>query len=164
LERGNRVIWITREVLDPVRASQVLGKLDEDSLMRLTILQIEDRLNNSIAAIRGQIEKMGADDLLVVDDWCERHGRANPSDIDAIQELVSKDVGCGIIITSACVSIPDSNPEGTIGGLTPRGGRSLNEIVRVVFLYDDMQRVGHRILNDSGQISQICLSSSGFSK
>jgi len=163
LECGNKVIWITRESLDPERASQVLGKLGEESLLRLTIFRIKDRLANSITSIRTLIERMERDDLLVVDDWCERHGRANPGDIEAIHELVFRKPECGVIITSAYVSSPAPKQGGNIGGLTPRGGRALNELVRVVFLYDDMQKVGHRILNDSGQKSQICLSSSGFS-
>ena len=52
LERGNRVIWLSRDVPDPQRSAQILGTLSEEVLGRLVIIDYKEDLMAASAALR----------------------------------------------------------------------------------------------------------------
>ena len=160
LESGNRGLWIAREMPDPERTSQILGHLDEEALMRLTLFENRRGLSTSVTATKSLVERLGGNDLLVIDDWCDRHGRARADDIEAVRELIGRGPECRVVITSAYVSEPVSNS--STSGFSPRGGSSINESIRVVFLYDDGQNMGYRIIEDEGGYSRVFLTETGF--
>ncbi|MDP6986188.1 MAG: hypothetical protein QGH38_03090 [Candidatus Thalassarchaeaceae archaeon] len=160
LECGNRVLWIARDMPDPERTSQILGHLDEEALKRLTVFEIRGGLSTSITATKSLVERLGEQDLLVIDDWCDRYGRAGADDIRAVRELLGRAPICRVVITSAYVSEPVS--KGSIRSFVPRGGRSINEVIRLVFLYDDGEKMGYRIIEDDGEYSKVLLTEKGF--
>ena len=162
LECGNRVLWIATEIPDPERSSHILGHLGEGQLMRLTIFERKDSLETSITATRSIVERLDKEDLLVIDDWCERHGRASSDDVAAILRLIQSRPRCRMIITSALVSKPISGSMAVDFTANPRGGKKVNDLLRVVFLYDDAENLGYRNLFDSGKISRVLLTDSGF--
>jgi len=66
LSSGNRVLWLTREVPDSVRAGQILGDLDKSALDRLVMIEVKGDLNITGVAIMAFLRKMQSADLLIV--------------------------------------------------------------------------------------------------
>lgn len=157
LERGNKVIWLSGEIPDPQRSAQILGALEEGSLGRLVIIDHKDDLVTASAALRTIIRGMRRGDLLVIEDWCERHGRATIGEIECMKSILEDVQPCDVIFTSA--SYDDASGEEL---RRSRGGRAFDGLARTVFLFRDSDSMGHRILDDSGIRSRILISGSGF--
>ena len=128
--------------------------------MRLTLFENRRGLSTSVTATKSLVERLGGSDLLVIDAWCDRHGRARADEIEAVSELVGSAPEGQVVITSAYVSEPVSNS--STSGFSPRGGSSINDSIRVVFLYDDGQNMGYRIIEDEGGYSRVFLTETGF--
>ncbi|HJM77106.1 MAG: hypothetical protein QGF28_05315 [Candidatus Thalassarchaeaceae archaeon] len=157
LERGNRVIWLSKEIPDPKRSAQILGTLSEEVLGRLVIIDYKEDLVTASAALRAILRGMMAVDLLVVEDWCERYGRASNVNLDSMRSILADAYLCGVVFTSA--SYDDAS-----GGELRRskGGRGFDGLARTVFLYRDSGSMGHRILDDGGIRSRILITEDGF--
>jgi len=157
LERGNRVIWLSRGIPDPRRSAHILGNLSEEVLRRLAIIDHRKDLATASAALRTIIKGMGKSDLLVVEDWCERHGRVTIGELECMKSILEDVQPCDVIFTSA--SYDDVSGEQL---RRSRGGGAFDGLARTVFLYRDSDSMGHRILDDSGIRSRILMTEGGF--
>lgn len=156
---GNRVIWLTREVPDSKRAQQILGDLSESELDRLTIIHIESDLHSTGPSIRSLLGNMQSNDLVIVEDWCERSGKAPKEEISAMIEIItnSRRGMCGVVFTSTSYGDPTGLSERKC-----RSERSFSEIARTAFLSRKEGGDEIRVLEDDGILSDLFISEKGF--
>lgn len=157
LERGNRVIWLSREIPDPQRSAHILGGLSEEALGRMVIIDYKEDLMTASAALRTIIRGLREKDFLVVEDWCERHGRATNVNLESMRSILADARLCHVIFTSA--SYDDASGKEL---RRSKGGGGFEDLARTVFLYRDSGSMGHRILDDGGIRSRILITEDGF--
>ena len=90
LEEGNKVVWMTRNLPDQRKILDVLGHLEDSVLNKMIVVEFGDDLSRKLNAINSIISKFRKSDLLIIDNWCESHGRAKLKEINFIKKLVIK--------------------------------------------------------------------------
>ena len=88
LEKGNNVIWMTRNLPDQRKIIDILGHLDELTLSRMIVIEFGEDLQSRLKEIYVLLSKFKKDDLLIIESWCENHGRAKAKEISLMKKLV----------------------------------------------------------------------------
>ena len=68
---GGRVIWACRKMPDPNRFREILHDIDEQGLMRISILNFSTDFAGNLDFILTRAEDFGRDDFVIVDDYYE---------------------------------------------------------------------------------------------
>tara|TARA_B110000495_G_C22917622_1_gene536048 strand:+ start:260 stop:835 length:576 start_codon:yes stop_codon:yes gene_type:complete len=158
LKSGKRVIWLGRNIPDGERSSQILGLVSSDKLKKFMIMEIKENLMSSYAIIRNLLKGLNKGDLLVIDDWCAKEGRASKEDIKGLEEIIHNSEKCKIIISSTSYE----NLENKEKRWEERGGAKIRNELSTVFLYRDSEINNKRILKEQNKITIIRLLDSGF--
>tara|TARA_Y100000768_G_scaffold172521_1_gene129102 strand:+ start:2653 stop:3237 length:585 start_codon:yes stop_codon:yes gene_type:complete len=141
---GGRVIWACRKMPDPDRFREILHDIDEQGLMRISILDFSTDFGGNLDFILTRAEDFGRDDVVIVDDWCESNGRARKDDVDAAERLSSIAHKTSLIITSS--SYEDASGLSDSGWLT-RGGAQIESSYATFLLLKHPKKDGVRILS-----------------
>tara|TARA_B100000886_G_scaffold191056_1_gene131540 strand:- start:488 stop:943 length:456 start_codon:yes stop_codon:yes gene_type:complete len=129
---------------DPVRFREILHDIDEQGLMRISILNFSTDFAGNLDFILTRAEEFGRDDVVIVDDWCESNGRARKDDVDAAERLSSIAHKTSLIITSS--SYEDASGLSDSGWLT-RGGAQIESSYATFLLLKHPKKDGVRILS-----------------
>ena len=133
LEEGNKVIWMTRNLPDQRKILDVLGHLDDSVLDRMIAVEFGDDLSGKLNGINSIISKFKKRDLLIINNWCESHGRAKLKEITFMKKLIGKYNQIKIIITSESYEDASGKNRG-LRGLMSRGGKTIEDSFRTVWL------------------------------
>ena len=133
LEEGNKVFWMTRDLPDQRKILDVLGHLDDSVLNRMIVVEFGDDLSGKLNGIDSIISNFKNRDLLIVDNWCESHGRAKLKEITFMKKLATKYNQFKIIITSESYEDASGKNRG-LRGLMSRGGKTIEDSFRTVWL------------------------------
>ncbi len=160
LNRG-RVIWACRKMPDPDRFREILHDIDEQGLMRISILNFSSDFAGKLELILRGTEDFGRDDVVVVDDWCENHGRARKDDISAAKKLSSIAHKTNLIITSS--SYEDASGISDSGWMT-RGGKQIESTYATFLLLKHPKKDGIRIISGEDVVILARMTKKGLEK
>ena len=117
----------------------------------ITLIEIEKNLEESSKILKYLSNNMDQEDIIIIDDWCAKEGRAKKRDIDALKNIVLNYKNAKIIVSSTSYSNVNSNTQ----EWKSRGGNEIKDILDTIFLYI-------RILKDGDKIKRISLLQTGF--
>ena len=158
---GGRVIWACRKMPDPERFRDILYEIDEQGLMSISILNFSTDFAGNLDNILTRAEDFGRDDVVIVDDWCESHGRARKDDVDAAKKLSSIAHNTNLIITSS--SYEDASGFSESGWLT-RGGAQIESSYATFLLLKHPKKDGVRIISGEGIVILTKMTSKGLTE
>ena len=144
---GGRAIWACRNIPDADRFREILHKIDQSGLGRISILNFSSNLAGEIDMIINRAEDFGRRDIVIVDDWCEGYGRAMKEDISAAKKLSILIQSTNVIITSS--SYEDASGSADSGWLA-RGGDTIKNSFVTVFLLKHHTSHGFRSISWEG--------------
>ncbi|MAV60069.1 MAG: hypothetical protein CMA13_02075 [Euryarchaeota archaeon] len=158
LKNKKKVIWLSKELPDGKRSSQILSGLTERELENISFIFIKNNLEESVKRINVLFEMMTLKDLIVIDDWCDKSGRASKIDIIALEKIVTNFNNTNIIVSSTSYQNIDSSTD----KWESRGGNRIREIMTTIFLYRETEMNIKRILKEGEELKIIKLLESGF--
>ncbi|MFL2957468.1 MAG: hypothetical protein ACJZ4Z_01590 [Candidatus Thalassarchaeaceae archaeon] len=158
LKSGNKVIWLSKYLPDGERTAQIFNDLKSTELEKITFIEIEENLEESSKILKYLSINMGHKDIIIIDDWCDKEGRAMKIDIDALKNIVLNYKNTKIIASSTSYSNISSNTQ----EWESRGGKEVKDILDTIFLYRISEMNNIRILKDGGEIKRISLLQTGF--
>ena len=158
LKNRKKVIWLSRYLPDGKRSSQILKGLTVEELEKISFIFIENNLEDSLKKINTLVKLMALEDLIVVDDWCQKTGRASKIDIIALENMLTIFNNTNIIVSSTSYQ----NVESTSSEWESRGGKRIKEIMRTVFLYRVSEMNNQRIIKEGDELKKIRLLENGF--
>ena len=139
-----RVIWACRKMPDSHRFREILHEIDDQSLMSISILNFSSDFAGSLDLILRASEDLGRDDVVIVDDWCESHGRARKDDVSAARKL-------SLIVRKTNLIITSSSYEDASGmsksGWVARGGAQIESVYATFLLLKHPKKDGVRIIS-----------------
>ncbi len=158
LKSGNKVIWLSKYLPDRERTAQIFSELKSTELEKITFIQIENNLEESSKILKYFSTNINYEDIIIIDDWCAKDGRAKKRDIEALKNIVLEYKNTKILASSASYSNVDSNMQ----RWRSRGGNEVKDILDTIFLYriSDMNDI--RILEDGEASKRISLRQTGF--
>lgn len=156
---GGRVIWACRKMPDSERFGDIMSEIGEQGLLRMSILDFSSDFAGSLDLILRGAEDYGINDVVIVDDWCENHGRARKEDVSAAKKLSMMASQTNVIITSP--SYEDASGFSDSGWLT-RGGRQIGSSYSTFLLVKHPQKKGMRIITGEGVVIQARMTSKGL--
>tara|TARA_Y100000768_G_scaffold140605_1_gene104757 strand:+ start:4186 stop:4770 length:585 start_codon:yes stop_codon:yes gene_type:complete len=154
-----RVIWACRKMPDPDRFREILHDIDEQGLTMISILNFSSSFARSLDVILMRAEDFGRDDVVIIDDWCESHGRANKDDVSAAKKLSLIANRTNLIITSS--SYEDASGFSESGWLT-RGGAQIESSYRTFLLLKHPKKDGVRIISGGNKVILAMMTSNGL--
>lgn len=141
---GGRVIWACRKMPDSHRFREILHEIDDQSLMSISILNFSSDFAGNLDLILRGSEDFGRDDVVIVDDWCESHGRARKDDVSAARKLSLIVRNTNLIITSS--SYEDASGMSKSGWVA-RGGAQIESVYATFLLLKHPKKDGVRIIS-----------------
>ena len=133
LEKGNRVIWMARNIPDQRKIADILGHLKESILKRMIVIEFRENLSEKFEDIKGILSNLKKNDLLIIEDWCEKIGRAKSKDINLMERLAESFDNFRIIITSESYEDASGENKG-FQGFMFRGGKTIEDSFRTVWI------------------------------
>ena len=158
LKSGNKVIWLSKYLPDRERTAQIFSDLRKKELEKITFIEIEKNLEESSKILKYLSNNMKQEDIIIIDDWCAKEGRAKKRDIDALKNIVLNYKNAKIIVSSTSYSNVNSNTQ----EWKSRGGNEIKDILDTIFLYRISEMNNIRILRDGEETKRISLLQSGF--
>jgi len=158
LKSGNKVIWLSKYLPDRERTALIFSELKSTELERITFIQIENDLEESSKILKYLSNNMYQEDIIIIDDWCAKEGRAKKRDIDALKNIVLNYKNTKIIVSSTSYSNVNSNTQ----EWKSRGGNEIKDILDTIFLYRISEMNNIRILKDGEETKRISLLQTGF--
>ena len=96
--------------------------------------------------------------MIIIDDWCDKSGRASKIDIITLEKIVTNFNNTNIIVSSTSYQNIDSSTD----KWESRGGNRIREIMTTIFLYRETEMNNKRILKEGEELKIIKLLESGF--
>ena len=116
LESG-RIVWISREMPDPGRLSDILGSLPPTSLSRFHAASFGEHLARGIEQSLDLIEGLDSITHVVIDNWTGISGRVDKLLVNTIKNLIkSCNDRCSLILTSPMYGDASGKNEWAIRG------------------------------------------------
>tara|TARA_Y200000002_G_scaffold196295_1_gene162164 strand:- start:2158 stop:2742 length:585 start_codon:yes stop_codon:yes gene_type:complete len=159
VSNGGRAIWACRKMPDSDRFREILHDIDEQGLMSISILNFSTDFAGNLALILTGTEDFGRDDIVIVDDWCESHGRARKDDVNAAKKLSMITHKTNLIITSS--SYEDASGFSDSGWLT-RGGTQIESSYVTFLLLKHPKKDGVRIISGEDIVILAKMTSKGL--
>jgi len=133
LKGGNKVIWMTRELPDQRRIIDILGNLNDTKLANLVVLEFKENLSGKFGEIKSILDSKNKEDLLIIENWCEKFGRAKSKEINLMNELEQYFNKFKIVITSySYEDVSGMNKENQ--KFISRGGKIIQGLFRIVWI------------------------------
>lgn len=158
LKNGKKVIWLSKYLPDRERTAQIFWELKSKELEKITFIQIENNLEEASKVLNYFSLKIDYEDIIIIDDWCAKDGRAKKKDIEALKNIVLNYKNTKILASSASYSNVGNNMQ--IWG--SKGGSEVNDILDTIFLYRISKMNNVRILKDGADSKRIMLLETGF--
>ncbi|MBK65012.1 MAG: hypothetical protein CMB47_05780 [Euryarchaeota archaeon] len=158
LKNGNKVIWLSKYLPDRERTAQIFSELKNKELEKISFIEIENNLEDSSKILKYLSLNMNDQDLIIIDDWCAKDGRADKKDIEALKNIIFDYDNIKILVSSASYSnvVSDAQRWGS------KGGSKVRDILDTIFLYRISEMDNVRILKDGEDIKKISLIETGF--
>ena len=144
---------------DPDRFREILHDIDKQGLMSISILNFSTDFAGNLDSILTGSEDFGRDDVVIVDDWCESHGRARKDDVNAAKKLSLIAHKTNLIITSS--SYEDASGFSESGWLA-RGGTQIESSYGTFLLLKHPKKDGVRIISGEGIVILAKMTSKGL--
>ena len=133
LKDGGKVIWMTRELPDQRRIIDILGNLNDTKLANLIVLEFKENLSGKLEEIKSILDSKNKEDLLIIENWCEKYGRAKSKEINLMKELEQYFNKFRILITS--YSYEDASGMNKDNQkFISRGGRIIQDLFRIIWI------------------------------
>ena len=133
LKDGGKVIWMTRELPDQRRIIDILGNLNDTKLANLIVLEFKENLSGKLEEIKSILDSINNEDLLIIENWCEKYGRAKSKEIVLMKELEQYFNKFRILITS--YSYEDASGMNKDNQkFISRGGRIIQDLFRIIWI------------------------------
>ena len=133
LKGGDKVIWMTRELPDQRRIIDILGNLNDTKLANLVVLEFKENLSGKFGEIKSILDSKNKEDLLIIENWCEKFGRAKSKEINLMNELEQYFNKFKIVITSySYEDVSGMNKENQ--KFISRGGKIIQGLFRIVWI------------------------------
>ena len=133
LKGGDKVIWMTRELPDQRRIIDILGNLNDTKLANLVVLEFKENLSGKFGEIKSILDSKNKEDLLIIENWCEKFGRAKSKEINLMKELEQYFNKFKIVITSySYEDVSGMNKENQ--KFISRGGKIIQGLFRIVWI------------------------------
>ena len=158
LKNGNKVIWLSKYLPDRERTAQIFRELKSKELEKISFIEIENNLEDSSKILKYFSPNMSHEDIIIIDDWCNKDGRAKKKDIDALKNIVFDYNNVKILVSSASYSNVGSDAQ----RWGSKGGNELRDIMDTIFLYRVSEMDNVRILKDGEDSKRISLLQTGF--
>lgn len=156
LQSNFRVIWLSRNTLDPQRTQEIFSGLNGSQLERFFVMEFTTNLLARVNALKPLINRLGETDLIVIDDWCPSSGRAPADDLQAVRTLISITQNTRLILTSKAYESPSADEE-----KWKSRGSQLSGLRQVWLLREEGIR-NYRKLIDEDLKTRLKLKESGF--
>jgi len=133
LRDGGKVIWMTRELPDQRRIIDILGDLNDTKLSNLIVLEFKENLSGKLEEIKSLLDSKNKEDLLIIENWCEKYGRAKSKEINLMKELEQYFNKFRIAITS--YSYEDASGMNKDNQkFISRGGKIIQDLFRIIWI------------------------------
>ena len=133
LRDGGKVIWMTRELPDQRRIIDILGDLNDTKLANLIVLEFKENLSGKLEEIKSLLDSKNKEDLLIIEKWCEKYGRAKSKEINLMKELEQYFNKFRIAITS--YSYEDASGMNKDNQkFISRGGKIIQDLFRIIWI------------------------------
>jgi len=163
LSKGGKVIWMARELPDAEKMSDFLGHLSEAKISRMMVIEFGEDFERKGALIEKTLLNLSSKDLLVVEEWCENHGRAKKKDGLLLQHLASLNKEMKIVITSNPYEDASGKKRGFDGWIV-RGEKVLGRKYRTVWMTKIEGKFQKVIITDGGTQYALSLTKRGFER
>lgn len=161
LRKGGRVIWIARELPHSEKLLDILGQHPENEINRMIIIEFGDSISEKADQIKKIISPLSQNDLLIIENWCESHGRARKKDINLMKELSGLNKNMKLVITSNSYEDASGQRRGFDGWIT-RGEKSLGDAYRTVWLMKIQEQFQKIMITDGEVQTVVNLTKNGF--
>ena len=159
ISSGGKVIWACREMPNLDRAREILSGISEEGYENISIIHFSKDLPKYTDAILSMSRDFNKSDIVIVDDWCGSYGRAKKEEVKSVMMISENCKATNLVITSS--SYEDAS--GASGSdWVSRGGRSVDEAYKTVFLQKHPMRQGVRIIRSEGVEKLLLMTSHGF--
>jgi hypothetical protein len=138
---------------------EILWDISDRGYERLSILHLSRSLSSELELILSSTEDFGEGDVIIIDDWCENHGRAKKGDIHAVNTLSESCEGTNLVITSSAYEDASNASD---GGWVSRGGKSIRNSLRTVFLLNHPVKDGVKIVSSNNSERYLKMTSKGL--
>tara|TARA_B110000014_G_C20094072_1_gene573230 strand:+ start:604 stop:1188 length:585 start_codon:yes stop_codon:yes gene_type:complete len=159
IKGGGRVVWVCRKMPNQERATEILWDISNKGYERLSILHLSGSLSSELDLILSSTVDFGEGDVIIIDDWCENHGRAKKGDIHAVNTLSGSCEGTNLVITSSAYEDASNASD---GGWVSRGGKSIRNSLRTVFLLNHPVKDGVKIVSSNNSERYLKMTSKGL--
>ncbi len=161
LVNGDKVIWLTREIPDSRKISNILGHVESSFLDKLVVIEFGVNLKEKIDEIKSILVNMHENDLLVIEQWCKNYGRTQKEDIDLMKKLVDNQDKYKIVITSNSYEDASGKKRGFMGMMS-RGGKIIQEAFTTVWISKIENQYQKVLIFDGGKESVIEYTNNGY--
>tara|TARA_B100000575_G_scaffold52283_2_gene39064 strand:+ start:38259 stop:38780 length:522 start_codon:yes stop_codon:yes gene_type:complete len=156
---GGSVVWACKEIPDPDRAREILSGISEGDYEKISIVNFADELPRYRELVISLSRTFSKRDIVIVDDWCDNHGRASKGQVMAVRKIADACMHTNLVITSS--SYEDASGKSNNKWLS-RGGDSVRKIFQTVFLERHPLKRGFRIIRSDCSEKLLLMSSRGL--
>tara|TARA_B100001115_G_scaffold147654_1_gene116199 strand:- start:270 stop:791 length:522 start_codon:yes stop_codon:yes gene_type:complete len=156
---GGSVVWACKEIPNPDRTREILSDISEGDYEKISIVHFSDELLRYRDLIISLSRTFSKRDIVIVDDWCDNHGRASKGQVMAVKKLADACMHTNLVITSS--SYEDASGESGSKWLS-RGGDSVRKIFQTVFLERHPLKQGFRVIRSEGSEKLLLMSHRGL--
>ena len=168
--KGKHVFWISQNMPDPTRFSQLFSDVPFSSSSKLHISEGGEKLEFAIISTINVVSVMNNVGAVIIDDWLPRVGRASKSDVKVVSELsiMCKKKNVSLLLISSAYE----HVEGDSTSLTPadenwqymvRGKKLTSDFVDRIWWLNLANKSNLRHLWIEGQKTELRLENNGFS-
>ena len=159
ISAGGKVIWSCRKMPDPDRSREILAGLSEVDYENISIIHFSNELPKYTNAIISMSRDFSKTDIVILDDWCGSYGRARKEEVESVMRISKSCEATNVVITSSSYEDASGAPgENWIS----RGGRTVNEAFKTVFLQKHPIKQGVRIFRSNGAEKLLLMTKRGL--
>jgi len=111
LKENGHVVWVSPEMPDSGRFSQLFAKVNPIGVSRLHLAASGDNIGKGIASARSLLDLLDNLTLVVVDDWCAPEGRPTTEVVDAMCGIISHALEKEVSIIAVSAAYEDASGE-----------------------------------------------------
>ena len=167
--KNKHVFWISQNMPDPTRFSQLFGHVPFSSSSKLHISEAGENTEFAILSTMNVVSAMNNVGAVIIDDWLPRAGKASKKDVESVSKLSSvcreSDVSL-LLISSAYENVEgqssDSSPADENWGYRVRAENLADSFVDQIWWLNLAGESNLRQLWIENQKTELRLEKSGF--